>query len=281
MDYIITGLQQGLILVFIAYALMIPFRLLDFPDLSSEGAYPLGAAVCSSLLLLRVDPVLGLLIGSLCGGLLGITTSLIYLRFKINTLLAGIIVSTMAYSLILRLLGRPNIALFNTPSIFFPNHSLGNCLMLFFILLLLLFPLFLFFQTTLGLRLRAVGLNKAFARQWGIALVPYTMLGLFVAGCFSGLAGGLMVQMQSYMDVSMGLGIAIHGLAALMLGEAILGKDTLNKQLLAPLLGALVYQQIQGLALSIGLAPSDLKFFTGALVLFVIALQRRENHVAV
>ncbi|MDX2347063.1 MAG: hypothetical protein QNK11_09360, partial [Legionella sp.] len=98
--------------------------------------------------------------------------------------------------------------------------------------------------------------------------------GLFIAGFFTGVAGGLIVQLQYYMDVGMGIGIVIHGLAALMIGETIVGNHTLNKQLAAPLIGALVYQQIQGVAFSVGLAPSDFKFFTGSLVLLIIALQR-------
>jgi putative ABC transport system permease protein len=85
-----------------------------------------------------------------------------------------------------------------------------------------------------------------------------------------------MVQLQAYMDIGMGVGIVIHGLAALMIGEAIIGNETLNKQLLAPLIGALIYQQIQGMAINFGLAPSDLKFLTGFIVLSVIAMQKRE-----
>jgi putative ABC transport system permease protein len=103
------------------------------------------------------------------------------------------------------------------------------------------------------------------------------MLGLFVAGGLAGLAGSLMVQMQRYMDVGMGIGILIHGLASLMIGEALVGNSTIHRQLCAPLIGALLYQQIQGVALSAGLAPSDLKFFTGGVVLIVIALQKLKS----
>jgi putative ABC transport system permease protein len=95
-----------------------------------------------------------------------------------------------------------------------------------------------------------------------------------------GLAGSLIVQLQNYMDVGIGVGILIHGLASLMIGEAIVGNATLNRQLAAPLLGALVYQQAQGIALSLGLAPSDLKFFTGSIVLLVIALKKTEEKMS-
>jgi putative tryptophan/tyrosine transport system permease protein len=274
-DFLLTGMLQGLILALVAYAIMIPFRLLNFPDLTAEGAYPLGGAVCTSLLLLHLNPVLAVIIAGLIAGLMGVATSIIHLRLKVNTLLAGIILSTMMYSVNLRLMGKPNIALFNTASLFNQNNALVNILLLLAILLILLLPLALFLRTEIGLRLRAVGLNPAFARRQGISVAAYTILGLFIAGCFTGVAGGLIVQLQYYMDVGMGIGMVIHGLAALMIGEAIVGNHTINKQLIAPIIGALIYQQIQGVVLFIGLAPSDLKFFTGSLVLLVIGLQRK------
>ena len=129
-DFLLTGLLQGLILALVAYAVMIPFRLLNFPDLTAEGAYPLGGAVCTSLLLLHVHPLLAVLIASLATGLMGVATSLIHLRLKVNTLLAGIILSTMMYSLNLRLMGKPNIALFNTASMFSQGSVLANILLL-------------------------------------------------------------------------------------------------------------------------------------------------------
>jgi putative ABC transport system permease protein len=142
------------------------------------------------------------------------------------------------------------------------------------ILITSILPLAVFLRTDFGLRFRAVGLNPSFSERQGTDIGKYTIFGLFMAGALFGLAGSLMVQLQSYMDVGIGVGILIHGLASLMIGEAIIGNSTLNKQLAAPLLGALVYQQIQGIALSFGLAPSDLKFFTGSIVLSVIAIKR-------
>ena len=278
LDFLLTGILQGLILALVAYAIMIPFRLLNFPDLTAEGAYPLGGAVCTSFLLLHVNPLLSVIIAGLFAGFMGIATSLIHLRLKVNTLLSGIILSTMMYSVNLRLMGKPNIGLFNTESFFHQDNPLSNILLLLAILTALVLPLAIFLRTEIGLRLRAVGLNQAFARRQSISVARHTVLGLFIAGCFTGIAGGLTVQLQYYMDVGMGIGIVIHGLAALMIGEAIAGKDTLNRQLIAPLFGALMYQQIQGFVLFIGLAPSDLKFFTGSFVLLVIGLQRGENN---
>jgi putative ABC transport system permease protein len=191
-------------------------------------------------------------------------------------MLAGIILSTMAYSVNLRIMGKPNIALFDCNSIFVQDIEI-NMLILAAIILICVLPFALFLRTDYGLRFRAVGLNQDFAKKQEISIEQYTVLGLFLAGGLSGLGGSLIVQIQSYMDVGMGVGIVIHGLASLMIGETVVGNSSLNRQLLAPLIGALLYQQIQGIALSFGLAPSDLKFFTGSIVLLVIALQSGKN----
>lgn len=276
-DFFLTGLLQGLVLALVAYAIMIPFRLLNFPDLTAEGAYPLGGTVCASLLLLQTPPLLAVLIAGLITGLMGIATGLIHLKLKVNTLLSGIILSTMMYSVNLRLMGKPNLSLFHTQSLF-SEQDLGlNIFILFSLITALILPLSLFLKTEIGLRLRAVGFNQAFARRQGISIETYTLVGLFIASCFTGITGGLIVQLQYYVDIGMGIGIVIHGLAALMIGEAIIGNEQLHKQLLAPLVGSIIYQQIQGMVLLIGLPPSDLKFFTGALVLFVISLKRGEK----
>jgi putative ABC transport system permease protein len=209
---------------------------------------------------------------------MGMCTALIHLKFRVNSMLAGIILSTMAYSVNLRIMGKPNLAVFDCGGLF--DSDIGrNMLIIIALLVCCVLPFALFLRTDFGLRFRAVGLNPNLAKQQEISIGKYTDFGLFIAGAMFGLAGSLIVQLQNYMDVGIGVGILIHGLASLMIGEAIIGNATLNRQLAAPLLGALVYQQVQGIALSLGLAPSDLKFFTGSIVLAVIALKKMENKV--
>jgi putative ABC transport system permease protein len=274
-DLVMNGLQQGLILAIITYGIMIPFRFLDFTDLTADGAYPLGGAVCAIFMSSGIHPALAIPCCMICSGCMGVCVALIHLKLRINSMLAGIILSTMAYSVNLRLMGRPNIALFECGGLFGVN-ILGNMTIICLLLASCVVPFAIFLRTDFGLRFRAVGLNQNLAKQRGISIDKYTIAGLFVACSLFGLAGSLIVQLQSYMDVGIGVGILIHGLASLMIGEAIIGNATLNRQLVAPLLGALVYQQVQGAALSLGLAPSDLKFFTGAIVLLVIAMKRTE-----
>jgi len=274
-ELILIGLLQGLVLAFVAYGVMIPFRLLDFPDLTAEGAYPFGGAIAASLIVLGFNPIIALVAAAIGGGLAGMATAYINLKFRVNSLLAGIIVSTMLYSINLRFMGKPNVALFNQKILFLGDNIFVKILLMFGILAILIIPLFLFLRTNWGLCLRAVGFNSEFAKRHGISITKWTIFGLFLANAYTGLAGGLMIQVQSYADVGMGIGIVIHALAALMIGESIVGTSTLRHQLLAPLVGALIYQQIQGAALSLGLAPSDFKLLTGGIVLIVIAIGRK------
>ncbi|MDR2780925.1 MAG: hypothetical protein LBB21_00475 [Holosporaceae bacterium] len=275
-DLIINGIQQGLILAIIAYGIMVPFRFLDFADLTADGAYPLGGAICAVCLSSGIHAAAAIPISMICAGIMGICTALIHLKFRVNSMLAGIILSAMAYSVNLRIMGKPNIALFDCVGLFGANIGC-NMLIISTILAICVVPFAVFLRTDYGLRFRAVGLNQNLAKQQRISIEKYTIFGLFLAGAMFGLASSLIVQLQSYMDVGIGVGILIHGLASLMIGEAIIGNATLNRQLIAPLLGALVYQQVQGMALSFGLAPSDLKFFTGSIVLLVIALKKNEE----
>ena len=113
-----SGLMQGLILSILVTGVMLPFRLLNFPDLTPEGSYPLGGALCASLIVAGLHPLLSLTIASSAAGIVGICTAIIHLRYKVNTLLAGIILSTMVYSINLRAMGKPNIALFEFPNLF-------------------------------------------------------------------------------------------------------------------------------------------------------------------
>lgn len=281
LDLVITGLLQGLNLALLTYAVAIPFRLLNLPDLSAEGAYPLGGALCASLILLNLPPLVCIALSVLAAGIMGALTSLLYLKMRIHTLLAGIILSTMVYSINLRVMGGPNLSLFKQSNIFqqLGFSTYGEIFLLGLLCCLIFIPSYLFLKTEKGLRFRAVGQNLRFAKSKNINVSAYTIGGFFCASGLSGLAGSLMVQMQSYMDIGMGVGIVIHALAALMLGEVICKSHlSLKRQCIAPLIGALTYQQIQGLALSLGLAPSDLKFFTGAVVLLILNLNRKQCH---
>ncbi|TFL14396.1 ABC transporter permease [Pusillimonas caeni] len=269
-------LVQGLIYSLIALAIMIPFRVLSVPDLSSEGVFPLGAAVATAFITWGVHPLLATLAAVAAGFLAGMTTALIHLKFKVHSLLAGILTVTMLWSVNLRILDKPNLPLFGFETLYdwvdaAIVSSMGLQIVFFGVLVLvLILGLWWMLQTDMGLGLRGIGANPHLAPALGVSLVAYTAGGLGLASAISGLAGALMAQLQGYADVGMGLGMLVNGLASLIIGEAVMGRGTLLRQIAAPVVGALIYYQLSSLALALGLDPSDLKLVTGLFVLFTI-----------
>jgi putative ABC transport system permease protein len=274
-----TSFTQGLIIAIVALGVMIPFRLLNFPDLTSEGTFPLGGCFCAVLLIQGFSPINAMLIAAITGGVMGMFTAGIHIKLRVNTLLAGIIVSTMLYSVNLRLMGKPNVALFNQESIFsfFANTQTNKMILLLVLNFVVIGLFYQFLKTEKGLRFRAVGLNPAVAAHQGTHLTLYTIFGLFLGNALNSFSGALMVQMQGYADVGMGIGIIIQALAAMMIGETLIGTQRLYQLVLAPFVGALVYLQIQGLVLAMGLQPSDFKLVTGVIVLLTLSIQLQRS----
>ncbi len=271
-------LVQGLLYAFIALAVMVPFRLLAFPDLTSEGSFPLGGCVCAVCLLAGMHPLLATGAGLLAGMAAGAATALIHLRFRINTLLSGILVMTILYSVNLRVLGKANAALLDNETVLSIVSkdlvtSVGGQLGAFGILMAVVLAVLVWFlRTESGLTLRAVGVNQQLVPALGIDAWWWTVFGLALAGGFAALAGAVVVQLQGFADVQMGFGVLITGLAALIIGETLVGRDSVPRQVLAPVLGSLVYYQIVSLGLAVGLKPADLKLATGIFVLLTLAL---------
>ncbi|WP_108661941.1 ABC transporter permease [Acuticoccus kandeliae] len=276
-------LAQSLVYGFIALGIMIPFRLLNFPDLTCEGAFPLGGCLCAALLVAGVPPGLAFLLAIAAGFLAGCATALIHLNLKINTLLAGILMITMLWSLNLRIMGKSNTPLFTETTFFdslLPTFTrslivqnsvwvpivIGVCALVSWYL-----------HTDSGLALRASGASSAMARANGVYTWRMTLLGVGVANAFSAFAGASVAQVQGYADVAMGFGVLINGLAALIIGEAIVGRSSVLRQVAAPFVGSLVYYQVISAGLAAGVNPSDLKLVTGLFVLGMLALSSRRG----
>jgi len=269
---------QSLIISFVVMGIMIPFRILGFPDLTSEGAFPLGGCVAAVVLAAGFNPLLAMLMALACGFAAGCTTAWIHLRFRINTLLAGILVLTMLYSINLRIMGRTNIALFNFDSLFkWISPSMANIptfkIVVVGVLVLLVFAAgWYFFLTERGITVRAAGAGPQMAEAQGINVWTITVLGVGAGGALSALGGSIMVQSQGFADVNMGLGILINGLAALIIGESVVGRSSTLRQLAAPVVGSAIYYQLISLCLTLGLKPADLKLATGLFVLLMLGL---------
>lgn len=270
-------LAQSLILSFVVLAVMLPFRILSFPDLTSEGSYPLGGCVCAVALVAGMPPLLALICAAAAGFVAGCVTAFIHLRFRIHTLLAGILVTTMLYSINLRIMGKANTPLFQESKIYDWFASLGlpdtwvKIIMAGVLVLLVLLALNLWFLTERGTAMRATGANPEMSEAQGINVWRVTVGGVGLAGACAAFGGGLMVQSQGFADVNMGLGVLINALAALMIGEALVGRRSIQRQIAAVMLGAVVYYQLISVCLALGLPPGDLKIATGIFVLIMLA----------
>lgn len=271
-------IAQSLILSFVVLAIMIPFRILGFPDLTSEGAFPLGGCVCAVGMLAGLNPFAAIAGAMVAGFAAGCATAFMHLRFRIHSLLAGILMMTMLYSVNLRLLGRSNQPVFNIDTVFgyvpaaWATAIVAKIIVAGALALVVYTILRLYFLTERGTAMRAVGANPEMAEAQGINVWRLTIGGVGLAGSFAAASGAIMVQSQGFADVNMGLGILINGLAALMIGEAVVGKKTVVRQLLAPFAGTIVYYQLISLCLVAGLPPGDLKLATGLFVLLMLAL---------
>jgi putative ABC transport system permease protein len=273
-ELIPTGLMQSLMIACVAFGIMMTFRLLNFADLTAEGTFPLGGCLCALALIHGFNPFVATAFGMLAGGVVGFFTAYFHLKLRIHSLLSGIILATMLYSINLRILGKPNVALFAYSTFFskFDDSLIAKIIILASIIALVTIALYTFLKTESGLRLRAVGQNPKMAQMQGIHVDYYLYIGLFIANALNALGGALMVQTQGYADVGVGIGIVIHALAALMIGEVIIGQKTLLRQILSPIIGAILYQQFQGLVLSLGMEPSDFKLMTGLVVLSCLSI---------
>lgn len=271
-------LVQGILYAFVALAVMIPFRLLAFPDLTSEGSFPLGGCLCATLMVAGVNPLVATLAAVVAGMLAGLATAFVHLRFRINTLLSGILIMTILYSVNLRVMGKANVALIGIDSVLHwvsPEvvTSVKLQIVVFGALVaVVLAALLWLLATQVGLSLRAVGANAALAPALAINPWVYILAGLALANGLSALAGAMAVQLQGFADVHMGFGVLINGLAAVIIGETLIGRATVLRQLAAPLLGSIVYYQLVSLGLALGLKPADLKLVTGLFVLVTLAL---------
>lgn len=271
-------LVQSLIYAFVALAIMIPFRTLALPDLTVEGSLPLGGCIAAALLTAGLDPWSGTAIAIAAGAAAGMVTALIHLYFQVPSLLAGILVATMAWSVDLRVMAMPNkavpaeLSLFDwlSPAILLDIRL--QMALLGALVCMVLVGLIAFYRTEIGLTLRCVGANARLAPALGVSRRRYVIIGFGLANALAALGGALVVQTQGYADVTMGFGVLVNGLAALIIGEAIVGRSTITRQLAAPVVGSVIYYQLVSLGLATGLNPSDLKFLTGAFVLVTLAV---------
>lgn len=273
---LLGAIEIGFIYSFVALSVYLSFRVLNFPDLTVDGSFPLGAAVCATLISLKIHPFLATTAAIGAGAVAGFITAWISTRLKVINLLASILTMTALYSINLRIMGKPNISIFGEPTLF--NQVLEGIPTLIIvggIILTSLFLLYLFLRSQIGLALRATGSNSRMARAQGINDQHYIWLGISISNALVAFAGALFAQLNGFADVTLGVGTIIIGLAALIIGESILSIRTVIQALFACLIGTILYRLIITQALNIqgfGLKASDLNLVTAIIVTLAMLL---------
>ncbi len=276
LNLILNPLEQGLVFGIMALGVYLTFRILDFPDLTVDGSFPLGAAVAARLILAGQSPFLATGVAVVAGIGAGIITGILNTKLKITGLLSGILTMTGLYSINLRIMGRANIPLINKPRVFAVLQQLGlpekvSVLGTFLIIVLVVkFIIDWFLSTELGLAVRATGDNKDMIRSLGVNTDNTVILGLAISNGLVALSGALVAQYQGFTDVKMGIGMIIIGLASVIIGETVFKNASIRWATLAVIGGSIVYRTVITLALRMNLNPNDLKLITALLV--VIAL---------
>lgn len=296
------AVATGLCLALVGLGVYITFRILDFPDLTIDGTFPLGAAFAAIMMTNGYSPWLTLPVAFLAGGVFGAITAVIATKFKIHSLLASIIVATGLLSINLRIMGRSNIPLLNNDTIFSPyaagfrefvvarfgedaarySNNLLTIIIVGAIIILCKLIFDWFTQTEIGMAMRATGDNGKMVKAVGRNPDHYLILGVAISNALVGLSGAMMAQFQGFADVNMGLGLIIAGLAAVIVGETILRPLTISRATLSAIFGMVIYRIAIAAALSLKLTlPSgetlrveatDVKLATALLVLITLWL---------
>ena len=266
---LISIISQGLVWAILGLGIFMTFRILNFPDMTTEGSFPLGGAVAVTLITQGVNPFLATLAAVGAGCLAGLAAGLLYTKGKIPTLLSGILVMTSCHSIMLMIMGRANLGLLNTKQIqdVLPFSSEINQLLtgLIFVTLVILLMLF-FLDTKLGQAYIATGDNPDMARSFGINTGRMELMGLVLSNGVIALAGALIAQQEGYADVSRGIGVIVVGLASLIIGEVLFKSLTLAERLVTIVVGSISYQFLVWGVITLGFNTSYLRLYS-ALIL--------------
>ncbi|MHC9541143.1 MAG: ABC transporter permease [Vulcanimicrobiota bacterium] len=309
MTLLIGALTMGVILSFLALGVFVSFRLFNYPDLTAEGSFALGGAVVAVLIISGFEPISATLIAFICGCLAGACTGFLRSYLKVQELLSGILVMTSLYSINLTIMGRSNIPLLSDTTIItfleriadrlfgssarvmllgwtIPCRSLTVLLITLFLLIIFAVFLYLFFRTSMGTAMRAVGNNAQMIRALGVNTEFMVVLGIGLSnGCIA-LSGALLAQYQGFADVQMGIGMLVWGIASLIIGDSLIGMKSTGLTMAGAIMGSVLFRLLVSIALQWGMNPNHLKLVSAILVLAIIVLphilhrQRKRKKVA-
>ena len=283
---IVSAISQGMLWAILRLGIFMTYRILDFPDMTTEGSFPLGAAVCVTAITHGVAPIVATLLGVGAGMIAGLVTGLLYTKGKIPVILAGILVMSGLNSVILFVMRTPNLSLLNHPILQDSFHRFGlpdyfDTVLLGFISLgILIAVLLFFFNTDLGQRYIATGDNETMARSLGIKTDRMKILGLTLSNGVIALSGALIAQNDGYADVNKGIGVIVIGLASIIIGEVIFQELTLAERLIAIVVGSIIYQLLILVVIKLGFDTTYLKLFSAiilAICLMIPQLKKALN----
>lgn len=282
------ALEIGLIYGLVGLGVLLTFRHLDFPDLTVEGSFPLGSAVTAAWIVSGGDPWTALLLAVIAGAFAGLFTAWLSIKLGILHILAGILTMIALFSINIRVMGRPNTALFSETTIITPLRDMDISLymarpaLMALIVVICILLLGRYLLSDAGLALRATGGNSRMVRAYGGSSNLYVYIGLAISNGIVALAGALFAQASGFADITSGVGTIVVGLAAVILGEAILRSRTIWVVICAAVLGSLVYRIAISFALAadlFGLKASDLNLVTTILVIVAMMAPRLRNHL--
>lgn len=277
------AVELGLVYAFVGLGVFLAFRILDFPDLTVDGSLPLGAAVSAVLITGGYSPWLATFAAMIAAACAGLVTATLNVRFKILHLLASILTMIALFSINLRVMGRPNVAIIGEETVLTPffGHGIADYYVrpafLFVLVAVVVVLLARFLASDFGLAMRATGANPRMARAQGIATSLHIYTGMAISNALVGLAGALFAQTNGFADVTAGVGTIVVGLAAVIVGETLLPSRRIAIILIGCVVGSVLYRIAVQLALSadvIGLKASDLNLATAVLVAIALILPR-------
>lgn len=286
MDFIVTLLEQGLIYAILALGVYITYKILDFPDLTVDGSFPLGAAVTAALITRGMNPYLTLPVSFLAGVLAGVCTGLIHVKCKVRDLLSGIIMMTALWTVNLYIAGTANVPLFSQDSIFKNDfltgivpESMKSYVTLIIVLILAVvckIILDLYMNTKSGYLLRAVGDNETVVTALAKDQGNVKILGLAIANGLVSLAGCVFAQEERVFEISMGTGAIVIGLASVIIGTSIFKKISFVKTTTAVIIGSIIYKACVAVAIR-NFEPQAMKLITAVLflIILVISMERK------
>ncbi len=289
MTLLLSVLEQGMIYAIMALGVYITYKILDFPDLTVDGSFPMGAAITCMLISSGMNPFAALPITFAAGALVGICTGLIHVKLKVRDLLSGIIMMTALYTVNLRIAGRANLPIYNMDTIFdngfinavFPEgmSAYKTVIIIFLITMITKYLLDGYMSTKSGFLLRAVGDNDIIVTSLGVDKGLVKIVGLAIANGLVALSGCIFAQQQRYFDISMGTGTVVIGLASVIIGTSLFKKVTFFKITSSVVIGSLLYKGCVALAIRMGLPSTDLKLITAVLflIILVIGMERKKS----